>query len=153
MVPILNASPRTGDAGEARHSTRTRMTDAPSADASTPLLPALDITALARLERFGGKKLLREMIQLFQSAAPERIAAARAGVAAGDIAAAELALHSLKSSSAQLGAMRLGRLSEEGEVLTRAGTLDGVDELVSQLEDELVRVQEWLAGILEREAQ
>jgi two-component system, sensor histidine kinase and response regulator len=129
------------------------MTEAPSADAATPSLPALDVTALARLERFGGKKLLREMIELFQTAAPERIAAARAGVETGDVAGAELALHSLKSSSAQMGAVRLGRLSEEGEVLTRAGTLEGVDELVRQLEDELVRVQEWLSSTLASEAQ
>ena len=129
------------------------MTEAPSADSRTPSLPALDITALTRLERFGGKKLLREMIQLFQKAAPERIASARAAVGTGDVPAAELALHSLKSSSAQLGAVRLGRLSEEGEILTRAGTLDGVDEIVRQLEDELVRVQEWLETILQRDAQ
>jgi two-component system sensor histidine kinase/response regulator len=129
------------------------MTEAPSADAATPSLPSLDTTALARLERFGGKKLLREMILLFQTAAPERIAAARGGVETGDVAAAEIALHSLKSSSAQMGAVRLGRLSEEGEILTRAGTLEGVDELVRQLEDELVRVQEWLSHNLASEAQ
>lgn len=128
------------------------MTEAPSLHQGTPSLPALDVTALTRLERFGGKKLLREMIKLFQAAAPERIAAARSAVGSGNVAAAELALHSLKSSSAQLGAMRLSRLSEEGEILTRAGTLDGVDGIVSELEDELGRVQEWLTQIVGPEA-
>ena len=35
-------------------------------------LPAVDPEALTRLERFGGAKLLREMIGLFLEIAPER---------------------------------------------------------------------------------
>jgi HPt (histidine-containing phosphotransfer) domain-containing protein len=120
------------------------MTEEHLADTMSPSLPSLDPNALTRLERFGGKKLLREMIVLFESAAPERIDAARAAVAAADVASAELALHSLKSSSAQLGAVRLGRLAEEGEVLTRAGTLDGVGQIVDALHDEYARVKAWL---------
>jgi HPt (histidine-containing phosphotransfer) domain-containing protein len=110
---------------------------------------ALDPGALARLERFGGKKLLLEMIALFQAAAPERIAAASAGLASGDLSAVELALHSLKSSSGQLGAVRLGRLSEQGEALTRAGTLEGVAEIIREMELELVQVEAWLTAARE----
>jgi two-component system sensor histidine kinase/response regulator len=109
-------------------------------------LAAFDPAALDRLRRFGGGKLLREMIALFLDAAPERIAAARAGVEIGDAAAAEMALHSLKSSSAQLGAMRMQRLSEQGESLATAGTLDIVGFLVQDLEEEWVRVKEWLTS-------
>ena len=107
--------------------------------------PATDTSALERLERFGGGKLLRQMIALFLSAAPERIEATRGAAARGDVAAAELALHSLKSSSAQLGAMRMQRLSEQGEHLARSGTLEGLLELTRQLSDELVRVRAWLS--------
>ena len=121
-----------------------RMSDVPLIHAPSAELPALDPNALSRLERFGGKKLLLEMIGLFQAAAPERIAAASAGVKSGDVAAAELALHSLKSSSGQLGAVRLGQLSEQGELLTRAGTLEGVAEIVQEMNAELVQVQAWL---------
>lgn len=109
-----------------------------------PLLATTDPAALARLTRFGGDKLLGEMISLFLSTAPERIAAARAGVTARDAAAAEMALHSLKSSSAQLGALHMQRLSEEGELLARAGSLEPVSALVSDLEDEFPRVRGWL---------
>jgi HPt (histidine-containing phosphotransfer) domain-containing protein len=124
------------------------MDDAPLSD--TPMVePTLDPNALSRLERFGGKKLLVEMIELFQSNAPERVAAASAGVQAGDVAAAELALHSLRSSSAQLGALRLGRLSERGEAIARTGTLEGVAEIVNDMEHELARVQAWLTGVRE----
>ena len=105
---------------------------------------ATDAAALDRLRRFGGGKLLNEMIGLFVSTAPERIQAARAGVETGNAAAVEMALHSLKSSSAQLGAMQMQRLSERGELLARSGSLDGVDGIVAGLEEEFTRVQTWL---------
>jgi HPt (histidine-containing phosphotransfer) domain-containing protein len=106
--------------------------------------PSFDPAALDRLKRFGGPKLLGEMIALFLDAAPERIAAARRGSDAGDAAAAELALHSLKSSSAQLGAMRMQRLSEQGEQLARDRSLTTVGALVRDLEQEFVQVKHWL---------
>jgi HPt (histidine-containing phosphotransfer) domain-containing protein len=107
-------------------------------------LPATDANALDRLKRFGGGKLLREMIALFLAAAPERIAAARVGHLAADAPAVELALHSLKSSAAQLGAMRLQRLSERGERLAKGRRLDELPILVQELEEELARVRDWL---------
>ena len=106
--------------------------------------PATDDAALDRLRRFGGGKLLNEMIGLLVSAAPERIQAARAGVDTGNASGAEQALHSLKSSSAQLGAMQMQRLSERGELLARSGTLEGVEGIVDDLENEFARVQIWL---------
>ena len=116
----------------------------PDDDAVLGELPATDPAALERLQRFGGGKLLCEMITLFMEAAPERIGAARAGLTADDARATEMALHSLKSSSAQLGALRMQRLSEQGEQLARTGSLAGVDELVSLLEAEYPSVQAWL---------
>jgi HPt (histidine-containing phosphotransfer) domain-containing protein len=110
-------------------------------------LPATDPAALDRLKRFGGGKLLGEMIALFLAAAPERIAAARTAFTGGDMAGAELALHSLKSSSAQLGAMRMQRLSEQGEHRARDGALDGLPKLTDELEQELTRVREWLTSV------
>ena len=107
-------------------------------------MPSTDAASLERLKRFGGGKLLSEMIALFIVAAPERISAARAGLDAGDANAAEMALHSLKSSSAQLGAMKMQRLSEAGERLARSGSLDGVESIVMDLESEFPRIQQWL---------
>lgn len=121
------------------------MTDSQIAEpGDTAEQSATDDAALDRLRRFGGGKLLNEMIALFISTAPERIQAARSGVDTGNVAAAEMALHSLKSSSAQLGAMQMQRLSERGEQLARSGTLDGVDRIVADLVEEFARVQTWL---------
>ena len=107
-------------------------------------LPATDAAALDRLKRFGGASLLGRMIDLYLVAAPERIEAASRAQAAGDADGVERALHSLKSSSAQLGAVRMQRLSEQGEHHARTGSLDGVAQLTSALDEELVRVREWL---------
>lgn len=108
------------------------------------LLPSTDQDSLARLERFGGGKLLTQMITLFLEAVPERLSVARNGVLANDPTAVEMSLHALKSSSAQLGAMQMQRLSARGEHIARGGTVDGVGVLVDQLDDEFVRVRTWL---------
>jgi HPt (histidine-containing phosphotransfer) domain-containing protein len=105
---------------------------------------ATDQSALDRIKRFGGAKLLADMIALFLVAAPERVAAARTATDAGNADGAEQALHALKSSAAQLGALRMQRLSEQGEQKARAGSTVGLAGIVSELEDELPRVRDWL---------
>lgn len=108
--------------------------------------PGSDPEALERLRRFGGAKLLGGMIALFLEAVPQRLAAARRGLGDGDAHAVEHELHALKSSSAQLGALRMHRLSLEGETLARAGTLDGASEILDALEAEQARVHAWLTA-------
>jgi two-component system, sensor histidine kinase RpfC len=132
-------------------------------DIMTPLtsgspaeLPSTDPEALARLERFGGRKLLHQMVSLFLENASERLSAAEAGIGAGDFIAVENALHALKSSAAQLGAMRLSRLSAQGESMARGSTLGGrsLDELAALLGEsrrELRRVEAWLATVRSEE--
>ena len=109
-------------------------------------LPSTDAESLERLRRFGGGRLLNQMITLFLEAAPDRIAAARAGLTAGDAKPVEMALHPLKSSAAQLGALRLQRLCERGETSARAGSLAKMDSLMDEISDELTRVRVWLEG-------
>ena len=112
--------------------------------AAAELPPATDNASLDRLRKFGGGKLLNDMIALFLVAAPERLEASRNGLASNDAPAVEMALHSLKSSSAQLGALRMQKICERGEALARAGTLDEVRPLMAQLDEEFPRVQYWL---------
>ena len=111
-----------------------------------------DQAALDRLKRFGGGKLLREMISLFLSAVPERLAAARDAVRGGDAPGAELSLHSLKSSSAQLGAPRMQKLAERGERLAREGALGQVEAVIAELEAEFAEVQPWLTSARDEES-
>lgn len=112
--------------------------------------PEADPEALERLRRFGGAKLLGDMITLFLEAMPQRVGAAKTGLARGDAHVVEHELHALKSSAAQLGAMRLYRLSQEGERLAKAGTLDAVPDVLGQLDAEMPRVREWLTSARSR---
>jgi two-component system sensor histidine kinase RpfC len=112
--------------------------------------PETDPEALERLRRFGGAKLLRDMISLFLEAMPQRLAAARRGLSRGDAHAVEHELHALKSSAAQLGALRMSRLSQDGEHLAKAGTLDAAPEILDQLDAEVPRVHAWLESASSR---
>lgn len=116
----------------------------PTTQAANEDTLANDEASLERLRRFGGGKLLTQMIALFLEAAPTRLEAARSGVERGDASAVEMALHSLKSSAAQLGALRMQRLCERGEHEARAGSLANAPDIVKALHDELPRVTEWL---------
>lgn len=121
----------------------------PSSALANGTLPATDPEALRRLERFGGQKLLHEMIALFLENAPARLLAASSATSSGDVIAAENALHSLKSSAAQLGALQLSRFCEQGESIARSGSLEGVSEVIQASRAELERVQRWLCQVRE----
>ena len=114
--------------------------------------PETDPEALERLRRFGGDKLLCDMVVLFLEALPRRLASARAGLGRGECHAVEHELHALKSSAAQLGALRMHRLSQEGELLAKAGTLDGLARILNDLDAEEPRVREWLTAACTRES-
>jgi two-component system sensor histidine kinase RpfC len=107
-------------------------------------LPEIEPAALERLRRFGGDKLLGDMITLFLESMPRRLGAARDGFSRGEWHAVEHELHALKSSAAQLGALRMHRLSQEGERLAKAGILDGLGDILDELSVEAPRVREWL---------
>lgn len=112
-------------------------------DADAPT-PRFDDAALNRLRTFGGDKLLRDMIELFRLRAPDRLSAARSALAASDAKQLESTLHSLKSTTAQLGAMYMSRLCLRGESLARAGRLERLEPVLKQLELEFHHVDDWL---------
>jgi HPt (histidine-containing phosphotransfer) domain-containing protein len=116
-----------------------------------PDIPDLDPSALRRLRRFGGEKLLAEMIALFADHAPARLVAARNAFSRGDSIGIKSALHALKSSAGQLGAARMHALCSTGERLARDGQLTRLEVLLNDLASELPRVQQWLESEL-REA-
>ena len=99
-------------------------------------IPRADPLALARLNRWGGDKLVAEMGALFRREVPTRIGAARRAVHEGHCEAAERAAHSLKSSCAQLGALRMRALAEQVEILSSQRTLGPVTALLDRLEGE-----------------
>lgn len=127
--------------------------DEPSAespgDASPGDASPGDPEALRRLLRFGGWKLVDQLLVLFAEQAPRKIEAMRSGLAVGDAGAVELQAHSLKSSSAQLGAPRLHALCRDVEARAHAGSLEALAPEIEAMERELAAYRTWLDGARE----
>ena len=106
----------------------------------------LERVALERLRRFGGEKLVRELVELFLAHGPARAAAARTASAKDDARAVRSHLHALKSSAAQLGAAGVQRLCEAGESYAGAGRLERVPALLDAIDAELTSILGQLAA-------
>ena len=109
----------------------------------------IDAAAQARLQEWGGAKLLTQMIRLFLENAPIRVEQTRKGVADGDVREAERGVHSLKSSAANVGAMRVSRVAAQMEELASRGELAAVAGLMQSLESEFAAARVQRAAILE----
>lgn len=84
---------------------------------------ALDMRVIADLRELGGEddpNLLTELIDMFLTDAPARIREVETSLANGDIKTLERAAHTLKSSSANIGAMGLSAVCKRIEELARA---------------------------------
>jgi HPt (histidine-containing phosphotransfer) domain-containing protein len=103
----------------------------------------LDPAALENLREMvgGDAEFLAELMDTFLADAPQLLADMRQAVERGDAAGLRLAAHSLKSNSADFGAMTLSNLCWELEGMGKAGTLDGAAKKVAQVEAEYERVK------------
>ncbi|MGP1676794.1 MAG: response regulator [Burkholderiales bacterium] len=105
---------------------------------------ALDRTTLDNilgLGKSGGAALLRRVIEIYFRTAPDLIGAMHAAAAANDVTALGKAAHSLKSSSLNVGATRLGWLCREIETAARSNSPDLAAKLVSSITAEYTRVE------------
>jgi HPt (histidine-containing phosphotransfer) domain-containing protein len=75
---------------------------------------------------------------------------AREALAAGDLDTVGRAGHSLKSSSAQLGALRMQRIARAIEVRADAGDADAVVPLMDQLDAAFAEHARWLRSATTR---
>lgn len=120
--------------------------------ASPPLsTDIIDRQALDVLrELVGGESaLLAELIDSYLTETPILLLRLRHALAEADPAELRMAAHTLKSSSADFGAMQLAELSRELEDMGRAGTLVGAAERVAQAETLYEQVRVELASIKE----
>ena len=84
----------------------------------------LDPSPLRDLLAIGAPpSLVQELIGLYRTDLPQRMAALAAGLAAGDLQAAAVAAHSLKGSAGSLGLVRFMDLAVALERQARAGRL------------------------------
>ncbi|MCY2958777.1 MAG: Hpt domain-containing protein [Planctomycetota bacterium] len=95
----------------------------------------LDMQVIEGLRELGGEDepgLLLEVIGMFLEDAPTRIREIEQGFASGDIKLLERAAHSLKSASANVGAMQLSSVCKRIEEIARQQKRDGIAELLPE---------------------
>jgi HPt (histidine-containing phosphotransfer) domain-containing protein len=102
------------------------------------------IASLRELPGDGDVDLLTELIDLFVSDAPPRLAEIRRALVMGDSRTVTSLAHSLKGSSANLGAHHMAGLCAELERQGRAGSLERSETLRDQIEREFCRVRQAL---------
>ena len=76
---------------------------------------------------------------------PRRISALKGSLAAGDVRGSELQAHTVKAAAANVGGERLRAVALEMEKAARAGDLDAVKALMSELETQFDRLKEAMA--------
>src|SRR4030065_2840037 len=81
----------------------------------------IHLATLQTLEATTDRAFVRELIEAFLEDGREQIAAMRKSLASGDAVTFQRAAHSLKSSSANLGALELSAQAKALELLDKAG--------------------------------
>lgn len=106
-----------------------------------------DGAAITRLERIGGRKLVREMLAIVLEYVPKKLEAARDGERAGDLDAIQHAVHPIRSSAANVGARGVQELASRIERLAIDKQPGQIPALLRELEAAFTRIQ----PLLERE--
>jgi HPt (histidine-containing phosphotransfer) domain-containing protein len=91
------------------------------------------------MEVAGEPSFLVELLDAFKQEAPALLAGIRTAAQAGDARLLRQSAHSLKGGSSNLGAVHVQKLCAALEEMGRNGALDGVEELIAQVEREYQR--------------
>jgi CheY-like chemotaxis protein/HPt (histidine-containing phosphotransfer) domain-containing protein len=109
--------------------------------------PALDKTVVEDLREVMGDEFL-SLIRVFLEDTPRTLERLQAAAATGEIPPMIAAAHSLKSTSANLGALEMSELARQIEHGGRAGTLSNPPVAVARLVAEFIRVEGALRALL-----
>jgi CheY-like chemotaxis protein/HPt (histidine-containing phosphotransfer) domain-containing protein len=119
-----------------------------------PPAPPTDTTQTPTFDRqiaqdrfHGEEELLEEVLQLFLSDAPNRLAALRAGLEQSDPKRVEVAAHSLKGAAGYVGAEQVAARAFKLEELGRSGELSRALNEFRQLEHEIGRFRQAVADL------
>lgn len=105
-----------------------------ASSASDPLIDDSVLATVASLQRPGAPDLVGRVLDLFEADAPRRVADIGAGNDAFDAETVRTAAHTLKSSAANVGAMRLSARAGQIERAARDANLLACIALADALE-------------------
>ena len=94
-----------------------------------------------------GEDFLVELIDAYLGDAPDRLARLRQALEAGDAETFTFEAHTLKSSSANLGAMKVSAIAKEMEMAGRAGKMAQMAEPAARTEAEFALVKAALEAL------
>jgi len=106
--------------------------------------PIIDQTIFANLKEMMGADFIGELIDTFCEETPQLLSQLRQSLAAQDAEAFRRTAHSLKSSSANFGALKFSALAKELEMMGKEGDLAGAGPRVEKLADQYILVQDAL---------
>ena len=94
-----------------------------------------------------GADFLVELIDVYLEDTPNRLAQMRQAFAGGDNETLCREAHTVKSSSANVGAMSLAALAREIEAAAQMGKVDGADEKARRIDENFQLVKLTLAAV------
>jgi len=109
--------------------------------ASDPVLDKDFLQRISSLQGQGASDLLIKVVTAYLDDTPRRLQQLREAISSLSAPAIREVAHSLKSSSANLGALNLSSLFKELEMMSRNNSLDKASELLSRIEKEYVAVE------------
>ncbi|MDJ0910662.1 MAG: response regulator [Woeseiaceae bacterium] len=107
------------------------------------------LAQIAELDPDNTDNLVMSVVTAYLESAENLVGEIEAGAEAGDAEAVARAAHGLKSSSANVGAKRLAKLSSVIELSTRGGDIAAVEEEIAQVRGEYTLVVAALEKVLE----
>jgi len=121
-----------------------------NAPAEQSILDQKALDNIRKLQKPGAPNILDKILNLFFEDTPRQILFMRDALAAGDSNALKRAAHSLKSNSANLGAVQLARWCKEMEAQAGVEHLENAEQTISRIEVEFNRVSPALSDQLAR---
>ena len=93
----------------------------------------------------GDIEFLKELIEIFKTDCPEKLAGISRAIKEKDFKALDETAHSLKGSSGNLGLTRIYELSWELEKMGKAKNMEETNKPFKQLEEELERFKNFVS--------
>ncbi len=106
--------------------------------------PMLDMDQ-AREITDGDMEFLKELFEMFKADCPKQLAGMSRAITEKDFKALNETAHALRGSAGNLGLTGLYELSDKLEKMGKAEIIDGADEVLKEVEDEIERFNNFIS--------
>jgi len=109
--------------------------------------PSLDLEALSILKE-ATEEMFAEIIEVFLEDSPNRLNLLRDASSNNDVTAMKEESHCLKGSSGNVGAVKLSKICEEIETLSKSGSITNQEELIQHAQHEFEHIKVKLSKMI-----